>query len=406
MVTAGFVAPYLLDTTTRFVAAAARLPDVRLALITCEPQDRLPPQLRDTLAGHWRIDDPLDPGQIAAAVRGLSRQLGQVERLLAVLEQLQVPLAQVREHLGIAGMDPVTANNFRDKDQMKTVLRAAGVPCARHKLAVSPADAIEFAERAGFPLVVKPPAGAGAKSTFRLDAPSDLAAWLEMAPPTPERPAQIEEFLTGDEGSYDSVMVNGQVVWDSISNYLPTPLEVLRNPWMQWVVLLPHDIGGPEYAGIRQVAPQALKALGLSTGLSHMEWFRRPDGSVAVSEVGARPPGAQITSMLCYVHDFDLYSAWAALMVHGGFDPPPRNWAAGTVYLRGQGAGQVRATRGLDELPPEVTSLVVDSRLPRPGQPSSGSYEGDGHITIRHPDTGVVTAALKQLVSTVRVELG
>jgi hypothetical protein len=406
MVTAGFVAPYLLDTTTRFVEAAARLPDVRLALITAEPDDRLPPQLRDTLAGHWRIDDPLDPGQIAAAVQGLSRQLGQVERLLAVLEQLQVPLAQVREHLGVAGMDPVTANNFRDKDQMKTVLRAAGVPCARHKLAVSPADAIEFAERAGFPLVVKPPAGAGAKSTFRLDAPGDLAAWLEVAPPTPERPAQIEEFLTGDEGSYDSVMVNGQVVWDSVSNYLPTPLEVLRNPWMQWVVLLPRDISGPEYAGIRQVAPQALKALGLSTGLSHMEWFRRPDGSVAVSEVGARPPGAQITSMLCYVHDFDLYSAWAALMVHGGFDPPPRNWAAGTVYLRGQGAGQVRATHGLDELPPEVTSLVVDSRLPRPGQPSSGSYEGDGYITVRHPDTGVVTSALKTLVSTIRVELG
>ena len=151
MVTAGFVAPYLLDTTTRFVEAAARLPDVRLALITCEPADRLPPQLRQHLAGHWRIDDPLDPGQIAAAVQGLSRQLGPVERLLAVLEQLQVPLAQVREHLGIAGMDPVTANNFRDKAQMKTVLRAAGVPCARHKLAVSPADALEFAERVGLP---------------------------------------------------------------------------------------------------------------------------------------------------------------------------------------------------------------------------------------------------------------
>ena len=406
MVVAGFVAPYLLDTTTRFVEATARLPGVRTALITCEPEDRLPPQLRESLAGHWRIDDALDPGQIAAAVQGLSRQLGRVERLLAVLEQLQVPLAQVREYLGIPGMDPVTAGNFRDKAQMKTVLRAAGVPCARHKLATSPADAVEFAERVGFPLVVKPPAGAGAKSTFRLDAPADLSAWLEMAPPAPDRPAQIEEFLTGDEGSYDSVMVDGQVVWDSISNYLPTPLEVLRNPWMQWVVLLPREIGGPEYAGIRGVAPQALKALGLRTGLTHMEWFRRPDGSVAVSEVGARPPGAQITSMLCYVHDFDLYSAWAALMVDGSFDPPPRKWAAGTVYLRGQGSGQVVAIHGLNALPPEVTSLVVDSRLPRAGQPSSGSYEGDGYITIRHPDTEVVTAALKQLVSTVRVELG
>jgi hypothetical protein len=406
MVVAGFVAPYLLDTTTRFVDAAARLPGVRLAVITCEPEDRLPAQLRETLAGHWRIDDPLDPGQIAGAVQGLARQLGPVERLLAVLEQLQVPLAQVREHLGMAGMDPVTANNFRDKDRMKTVLTAAGVPCARHQLARSASDAQEFAERVGFPLVVKPPAGAGAKSTFRLDDAGDLRAWLDTVPPTPDRPAQIEEFLTGDEGSYDSVMVDGQVIWDSVSDYLPTPLEVLRHPWMQWVVRLPRDMTGPQYAGIRGVAPQALKALGLTTGLTHMEWFRRPDGSVAVSEVGARPPGAQITSMLCFAHDFDLYTAWSRLMIDGSFDPPERKWAAGTVYLRGQGAGQVRAVHGLDALPPEVTSLVVDSQLPRAGQPSSGSYEGDGYITIRHPDTEVVTAALKKLVTTVRVELG
>ena len=406
MVVAGFVAPYLLDTTTRFVQAAATLPGVKLALITCEPADRLPPGLRDSLAGHWRIEDGLDAGQIADAVRGLGDQLGPVQRLLAVLEQLQVPLAQVREHLGIPGMDVVTAGNFRDKAQMKTVLRAAGVPCARHRLARSATDAADFARLAGFPLVVKPPAGAGAKSTFRLDNAADLSAWLDISPPNQQRPALIEEFLTGQEGSYDSVTVDGRIVWDSFSDYLPTPLEVLRNPWMQWVVRLPRDIDGPEYAGIRQVAPTALRALGLRSGLTHMEWFRRPDGTVAVSEVGARPPGAQITSMLCYVHDFDLYTAWARLMVDGSFEPPERRWSAGTVYLRGQGAGQIKAIHGLAALPPEVSALVVDSRLPRPGQPSSGSYEGDGYITVRHPDTPVVTEALKRLVTTVRVELG
>jgi len=406
MVVAGFVAPYLLDTTTRFVEAAASLPGVAMALITSEPEDRLPPGLRRSLAGHWRIDDPLDAGQIAWAVEGLGQQLGPVQRLLAVLEQLQVPVAMVREHLGIPGMDPVTARNFRDKAQMKTVLEAAGVPCARHRLAGSPDDAASFAAEVGFPLVVKPPAGAGAKSTFRLDDPGDLQTWLEMAPPSPDRPSLMEEFLTGEEGSYDSVMVDGQMVWDSVSNYLPTPLEVLRNPWMQWVVLLPREINGPEYVPIRTVAPVALRALGLRTGLTHMEWFRRPDGTVAVSEVGARPPGAQITSMLCYVHDFDLYRAWAQLMVDGTFEPPERMWSAGTVYVRGQGAGQIRATHGLDRLPPAVTDLIVDSRLPTPGRPSSGSYEGDGYITVRHPDTAVVTQALKQLLTTVRVELG
>jgi hypothetical protein len=406
MVVAAFVAPYVLEATSRFVDAAASMPDVELALITTEPAERLPGELRRGLAGHWRIDDPLDAGQIAAAVQGLGGHIGAVERLLAVLEQLQVPLGQVREHLGIPGMDATTARNFRDKAQMKSVLRAAGVPCARYRLAESADAAASFAAEVGFPLVVKPPAGAGAKSTFRLDDAGDLRVWLSAAPPAPDRLALVEEFLTGEEGSYDSVMTGGQVVWDSISAYQPTPLEVLRNPWIQWRVLLPRDIGGREYDGIRAVASAALRALGLRSGFTHMEWFRRPDGSVAVSEVAARPAGAQITSMLCYVHDFDFYRSWAQLMVHESFAPPPRLWSAGTVYLRGQGVGRVQAVRGLDRLPPEVSSLVVESRLPEPGQVSSGSYEGDGYVIVRHPDTAVVTDALWRLITGVRVELG
>ncbi len=406
MVLAVFVAPYLLDATRRFVDAAANVPDTELALITCEPEERLPGDLRRAIAGHWRIDDPLDPGQIAVAVEGLSGHLGKVQRLLAVLEQLQVPLGQVREHLGIPGMDAATAHNFRDKAQMKSVLRAAGVPCARYRLADSAAAAADFAAQTGYPLVVKPPAGAGAKSTFRIDDAEDLRVWLEAAPPAPDRLAMMEEFLTGEEGSYDSVMIDGLLVWDSISGYQPTPLEVLRNPWIQWVVLMPREIGGTEYAGIREVAPVALRALGLRTGFTHMEWFRRPDGSVAVSEVAARPPGGQITSMLCYAHDFDFYRGWARLMVDGSFAPPQRRWAAGTAFLRGQGTGHILAVRGLDRLPAEVGSLVVESRLPTPGQLSSASYEGDGYVIARHQDTAVVIDAMRRLVTGVRVEVG
>ena len=57
-------------------------------------------------------------------------------------------------------------------------------------------------------------------------------------------------------------------------------------------------------------------------------------------------------------------------------------------------------------MPGEVKSLVVESRLPTPGQMSSGSYEGDGYIIVRHPDTAVVTEALRRLITSVRVELG
>lgn len=405
MVAVAFVAPYLLEATARFVVAAAGVPGVELALVTSEPEHRLPVELRRTLAAHWRIDDALDPGQIAGAVQGLSGHLGPVHRLLAVLEQLQVPLAQVREHLGIAGMDVATAHNFRDKARMKSALRAAGVPCARHRLADSAVAALGFAEEVGFPLVVKPPAGAGAKSTFRLDDAGDLHVWLDASPPAPDRLALLEEFLTGEEGSYDSVTVDGKVRWHSISSYVPTPLEVLRNPWMQWIVVMPRHIDGPEYAGIRETAPAALRALGLGTGLTHLEWFRRPDGSVAISEVAVRPPGAQITSMLCYAYDIDLYADWARLMVFEDFEPPERRWAVGTAYLRGQGTGRVREVHGVEELRDEIGSVVVEWRLPEQGRLTSGSYEGDGYVIVRHPETAVVSDALRRLVTGVRIEL-
>jgi len=405
MVVAAFVAPFLLPATTRFVATAARLPGVRLAVITSEPAERLSPDLKAVLDGHWRVDDALDPRQIGEAVTGLSRQLGRVERLVGALEQLQVPLAQVREALGIEGMDVQTARNVRDKARMKSVLRAAGVPCARHQLVTDPREALSFAEAVGFPLVAKPPAGAGAQATYRLDDLAALRGWLEAIPPRADAPGLLEEFLVGEEHTFDSITIAGQTVWSSVSDYLPPPLEVLRNPWMQWTVLLPREMNDPRYDGIWEVGPAALRALGVRDALTHMEWFRRPDGSVAISAVGARPPGAQISSMLGYVHDVDFYRTWTELVLLGTFDPPERRFAAGTAYLRGQGRGRVRAVHGVDEVQRQIGHLVVEARLPEPGQRASLSYEGEGYVIVRDPDTEVVKDALRRIITGVRVEL-
>src|SRR3954447_7783191 len=168
MVAAAFVAPYLLEATARFVRSAAAVPGVDLGVITSSPLDEVPPDVRDRLSGHWRVDDALDPRQIAEAVKGLAGQMGGVDRIVGALEQLQVPLAEVREWLGIEGMDVATAMNVRDKPRMKEVLRAAGVPCARHRLVHAEQEARSFAEEVGFPLVTKPPAGAGSQATYRL----------------------------------------------------------------------------------------------------------------------------------------------------------------------------------------------------------------------------------------------
>ncbi len=405
MPTVLFVAPFFMETTLRFVEAVADLPGVSLGLVSQDPAERLPVGLRSKLAAHWRIEDGLAPQQIADATRALAGRIGPPERLLGTLEQLQVPLAEVREALGIPGMRSEAARNFRDKARMKSVLAAAGVPCARHQRVTEESAAWRFAEAVGYPLVLKPTAGAGAKSTYRVGGAEELRAALDASRPSAERQAVLEEFVQGEEFSFDTVSVGGRAVWHSLSHYLPPPLHVLDNPWIQWCVMIPREIDDPRYDDIRHVARRALEVLGMETGLSHMEWFRRRDGSVMISEVGARPPGAQITSLISYAHDVDFYRAWARLVVFEQFEAPARRYAAGCAYLRGQGQGKVRQVHGLAQVQRELGGLVVEARVPQAGQSPSSSYEGEGYIIVRHPETSVVERALGRIVSAVRVEL-
>ncbi len=405
-ISVAFVAPFFAETTLRFVDATTRLRGVRVLLVSQDPGDRLPPGLRARLVAHERVGDGLDPQAILDAIRRATPALGvPPSRVLGALEQLQVPLAEVRQALGVPGLGVEAARNFRDKARMKDVLRAAGVPCARHHLARSADDARVAARTIGYPLVAKPPAGAGARGTFRVESEAQLADVLGTAPPTDAAPLLLEEFIVGDEHSFDAVSVRGRPVWHSLTHYAPGPLEVLRNPWIQWTVLLPREVDHPRYDDIRAVAARALAALGMGTGLSHMEWFRRTDGSVAVSEVGARPPGAQFTTLISYAHDVDFYAAWARLLVFEEFDPPPRRYAAGIAFLRGQGAGRVTRIAGLGEAQAELGPLVVEIKLPKPGQLPGSSYEGEGYVVLRHPETAVVARALARLVQLVRVEL-
>lgn len=400
-----FAAPFFMDATVRFLRGACQLPDVALTVVSQDPVDKLDADVRARIAGHWRVANALNPEMLIDAARQLETQFGKATHYLATLEQLQVPIALAREALGIDGLSAAAAQNFRDKSRMKDVLRAAGVPCARHALIGDRNAALSFTEQVGFPVVVKPPDGAGGKATFRLDNRNDLETLLQRYPPNSDHPTLFEEFVRGTEHSFDSVVIGGQPVWHSISRYMPSPLEVLENEWIQWCVLLPRDISGAEYDPIREAGFRAIEALGLQTGLSHMEWFQLANGSIALSEVGARPPGAQISSLLSYAHDVDFYSAWPRLMVHAEFDPPVRRYAAGAAYIRGQGRGRISHIHGLEEVQRRFGSIVVEAKLPHQGQPPSDSYEGDGYIIVRHPDTDVVQDALQQIVSTIIVEL-
>lgn len=388
------------------IEAAASLPEVRLAVVTQDPAEKMSSQMAQAVTAHWRVDDILDSRQLTWAVDELSKRMGGIDRLFGAYEQLQVPLAEVREELGIEGMRPEVANRFRDKSEMKDVLRANGLPCARHVLAESADEAVAFATKIGFPVVVKPPAGAGSIATFKADDEAALRDAVSKAAPRHGDPALIEEFIVGDEYSLETISIDGKAVWHSLTHYYPNPLDVVRNKWIQWCVVSPREVDDAKYDDIRDAGSRALTALGMETGLSHMEWFRRRDGSIAISEVAARPPGAQITTLNSRAHDIDFVRAWTEVMIFSRFEKPTRKYAVGIAFLRGQGNGRIKHVHGLDVVAREMGKLVVDVKLPTPGAMPASSYEGDGYIILRHPETAVVEKALERLVSVVRVELG
>ena len=54
----------------------------------------------------------------------------------------------------------------------------------------------------------------------------------------------------------------------------------------------------------------------------------------------------------------------------------------------------------------ELGDLVVQARLPRPGQSRAESYEGKGFVILRDPETARVEEGLRRLLELIQVELG
>jgi hypothetical protein len=109
--------------------------------------------------------------------------------------------------------------------------------------------------------------------------------------------------------------------------------------------------------------------------------------------------------MNSFAHDADMYRAWARAVVDDAFDGPyDRKYAVGSAFLRGPGRGRVVRVLGAARANELVGDVVVEAKLPSPGSPKSDSYEGDGYIIARHPDTEVVKRAMATIIETVQIQ--
>jgi biotin carboxylase len=275
---------------------------------------------------------------------------------------------------------------------------------ARHRLVASARDAEAFAEEVGFPIILKPPAGMGGKATFRVAGREELLAAVRGMRVSVNAPVLAEEMLRGREHSFETITVRGEPRVSSFGSYFPGPLEVLETPWIQWACVLPREVDSPLHERARKLGFDAIKALGLEDGMTHMEWFEKSDGTLAIGEIAQRPPGPQLCQMTGLVHDVDIYRAWARAVVDRELDAPwNRKYAAGTAFLRGMGRGRVVGVTGVRETHEAVGACLVEAKLPTLGAMKNDSYEGDGYVVVRHESTQKVHELIASIIGTIRV---
>jgi hypothetical protein len=371
------------------------------------PLDAIAQDVRRNLHGYVHVPDLLDtPSALQHALPQLRRlQPDRVECLWEVGVELA---AQLREALGVPGMSAEDVHAFRDKGVMKQRLEAAGLRVPRNARVSTRQEAFAAAERIGFPLIVKPMDGAGTRDTFRADDAAEFERVLGKVGHLPE--ASIEEYIDGQEFTYDTVSIDGVPVFDSIAQYHPRPLESRTLEWISPAQMVLRD---PHTAGLGDAVKfgrDVLKAMGMGTGFTHMEWFRKPDGEIVFGEIAARAPGGRLVDQMNFANDFNVYREWARTVCWGRFEATAhRRYHVACVFKRALGQGRIQAIHGLEAVRQRLGPwLVAEDLLPvgSPRRDWKQTLLSDGCLIARHPDYGSALEMMRMLVNEVRIVAG
>ncbi len=372
-----------------------------------QPPSSVPHVARQALAHYQHVGSLAAGDAVVATVRDLARQV-RIDRVECLWEPYMLLAARLREELGLPGLTITQTFPFRDKELMKQILGAAGLRTPGHEATDTVAGVWAAAERIGFPLIVKPIASAGAADTYRADSAADLDAILPMLRHLPQ--VIVEEFIDGEEFTYDTICADGRLLFENICWYRPRPLLTRMHEWMSPVTIALRALDVHDLQAGRALGAAAVKALGFRDGFTHMEWYRKADGEAVFGEIGARPPGGRMVEIMNYATDADLFSAWAQAITTGRISEPiERRYNAAGIFKRAEGAGQITRHEGLNHLLAEYGRHVVALDLLPVGAPRRdwrASIIGDGMVIVRHRELQKTIEMTERFAAELRLQAG
>lgn len=210
----------------------------------------------------------------------------------------------VAEKLGLPCNSTKYTAQQTNKYAMRKAMAQAGIPCPKFIIADENVDFSSALADFSFPIIVKPTDRSGSRNIMKLESLNGIEQAVKEACETSfEKKAIVEEYLTGDEYSMESISFNGKHHFLAVTKKFTTGA--------------PHFIetGHKQPSGLSDKAVKnaidtifkALDALHVENSASHAEFRVDEAGNIKIIEIGARMGGDCIGSDLVYLstgHDF------------------------------------------------------------------------------------------------------
>lgn len=352
-----------------------------------QPEHDVPQLTKHYLAAYIRVPSLQDEDECIRVVMQWARGK-QIDRVICLWEPGVLLAARLREELKTPGMTVEQCLPFRDKDIMKEKVAKAGIRTPKHKSAKTAQGVRAAVKKIGYPAIIKPIAGAGSMDTYRVDDAEQLKTAISKMGHIDH--VNVEEFIDGEEYTYDCICIDGKIVYRNVGYYRPRPLIARSEEWISPQTLCLRDLDAPELKDGHKMGSEVLEALDMRTGFTHMEWYRKSDGEVVFGEIAVRPAGARTVDLMNFVSDVDLFRGYAEAEVKGTFSlDTTRKYNTVNVFKRAQGKGRIQRIEGLDGIKRRFGKHIVHIDLLPVGAPRRNWVQtllSDGYVCVRHPD--------------------
>ncbi|WP_028546543.1 ATP-grasp domain-containing protein [Paenibacillus taiwanensis] len=221
--------------------------------------------------------------------------------------------AKVAERLGLKGVPYEAALTSRNKDLAREAYAKHRVPSAAFRKVRTFEEAAAAAADIGYPIVLKPTNCASSQHVYFISSVNELQAAMEAIVEFKvsymdfkvREEYLIEQYLEGPEFSVELFVRDGIPLFSVVTEKITSPLPY----FVEIVHTLPTSVHTDHADDIVLTAVEALRAIGITDGPSHVEVKLTSDGP-RIIEVNGRPGGDNISSdLLVQALGVDIFEA-------------------------------------------------------------------------------------------------